>query len=61
MIALRDDINAKGITMNHFEAALSVVRPSITKEIAAEYEALQEKFTQARAAEMKAEKPVYFG
>ena len=61
MIALRDDINAKTIMMKHFEAALRVVRPSITAEIEKEYEALQDKFSQARAAEMKQEKPIYFG
>ena len=61
MRALRENIEALHVTMGHFEDALRAVRPSVTKEIEKEYEALQEKFTQARGAEMKQEKPVYFG
>ncbi|MEK6822967.1 MAG: AAA family ATPase, partial [Nanoarchaeota archaeon] len=61
MTALREDMEAKVVTMLHFEDALRSVRPSVTKEIEKEYEALQYKFTQAHAAEMKHEKPIYFG
>ncbi len=59
--ALRQDIDAKIITQKDFEAAMQMVKPSVSKEIEKEYEALQDKFSQARAAEMKAEKPIYFG
>jgi transitional endoplasmic reticulum ATPase len=61
MTALREDINATQVMMSNFQDALHLVRPSVTADIVKEYEAIQEKFTQARGAEMKQEKPVYFG
>jgi SpoVK/Ycf46/Vps4 family AAA+-type ATPase len=61
MSALREDMNAKTIGTKHFDAALKMIRPSVTKEIEKDYAELQEKFAQARAAEMKESKPSYFG
>ena len=61
MLALRNDLKAKEITMKDFEEALKVVRPSATKEIEKEYKDLKDQFTSARAKEMRDEKPSYFG
>lgn len=61
MLALRHDEKAKDITMKNFEEALKKVRASITKEIKDAYSALQGQFSQARAKEMKEDKPAYFG
>jgi transitional endoplasmic reticulum ATPase len=61
MLALRNDLKAKEITMKDFEEALKVVRPSATKEIEKEYKELKDHFTSARAKEMRDEKPSYFG
>lgn len=59
--ALRTDINAKEITMDHFEEALKKVRPSVTKEIEDEYESLKQQFSAARGKQMVEEKPAYMG
>ena len=61
IFALRESMEAKEITMKHFESALKKVRPSVTKEIEQEYEKMQEQFKTAHAKAMKEEKPVYFG
>lgn len=61
MSALRESMEAKAVGMKHFETALKLVRPSVTKDIEKDYAALQEKFSQARAAEMQENKPSYFG
>jgi len=59
--ALRESMDAKTVNQKHFDLAIKTVHPSVTHDIEKEYELLQDKFTQARAAQMKAEKPVYFG
>jgi transitional endoplasmic reticulum ATPase len=59
--ALRESMDAKVIGNKHFDMALKLVRPSVTKEIEKDYAELQEKFAQARAAEMKENRPSYFG
>ena len=61
ILALRTDINAKEITMNHFEEALKQVRPSVTKEVEKAYKDLKDHFKAARAKQMKEEQPSYFG
>ncbi|MFH1317325.1 MAG: CDC48 family AAA ATPase [Candidatus Woesearchaeota archaeon] len=61
ILALREDIKAKEITLKHFEAALQKVRPSITEDIEKSYQEIGEQFSQARAKAMDKEKPGYFG
>ncbi|RMD57995.1 AAA family ATPase [Candidatus Woesearchaeota archaeon] len=61
IIALRDDIKTRSISMEHFEKALDVVAPSTTKDVEKLYEDLKERFRGARAKEMKKALPVYFG
>jgi len=61
MLALRELITAKVVTMVNFEEALKKVSPSITKDVAKMYEDLLERFRSARAKEMKEELPIYFG
>ncbi len=61
MLALRELISAKVVTMVNFEEALKKVSPSITKDVAKMYEDLLERFRSARAKEMKEELPIYFG
>ncbi|MBR9701256.1 AAA family ATPase [Candidatus Woesearchaeota archaeon] len=61
MLALRDDIKAKEVTMKYFKKALDKVPPSGTKEIQEAYQQLQGQFRQARGKEMMAEKPSYYG
>ncbi len=60
MLALREDITAKEIHMEHFIDALSKVRPSASKDIEQMYEQFREQFRKTRAEEMK-DKPSYFG
>lgn len=61
IIALRTDIKAKEINKKHFDEALQKVRPSVTKEIEETYKELRDHFTAAKAKEMQAQKPAYFG
>jgi len=61
ILALREDKEAKVITMKDFEKALDKVRPSATKDIEKTYEDMKQHFTQARGKEMKEEKPSYMG
>jgi transitional endoplasmic reticulum ATPase len=61
IFALREDMKAKVIKMEHFEMALKKVRPSSTKEIEAAYADLEKNFRSARGNEMKEEKPSYYG
>ncbi|MEM4259750.1 MAG: CDC48 family AAA ATPase [Candidatus Woesearchaeota archaeon] len=61
ILALRKDIKAKEVTMEHFEEALEKVKPSVTKEVEAAYVALQEEFTSAKGKQLVEEKPVYMG
>lgn len=61
ILALRQDINSKGISMQNFEDALKQVKPSITKDVEKAYEELQERFTSDRAKQILDEKPGYMG
>lgn len=60
MIALREDLSAKTVKMEHFLSALEVVKPSVDKEIEEVYKQLEEYFSTARAKEIQ-EKAAYFG
>ncbi|MDO8480928.1 MAG: AAA family ATPase [Nanoarchaeota archaeon] len=61
IIALRKNIKAKEVTMEHFEAALLKVPASVTPDIEKAYEDLQGHFSSARAKQMKDELPSYMG
>ncbi len=61
MLALRKNMDATEVTMKDFEEAIKKVGPSVTKEVSKMYEELLDKFRGARAKEMKADKPSYFG
>ncbi len=61
IFALREDVTAKEVAGKHFEKAFDKVSPSITKDVEKAYEDLQQRFRSARAKEMKAELPIYFG
>jgi len=61
MIALRENIKAKEVKMEHFVEALGVVGPSVDKEIEEIYEKLSKYFSSARAKQIKDEKASYFG
>jgi transitional endoplasmic reticulum ATPase len=61
MIALREDIEAKNVRMEHFEKALDVVHPSVDKETKKIYEDLKEYFSKARSKEIVEERVSYVG
>ena len=61
ILALREDIKSKEVTLQHFEKALEKIAPSVTKEIEKSYEELKNHFTKARARQMELEKPAYMG
>jgi transitional endoplasmic reticulum ATPase len=61
ILALRKNINAKGVTSKFFDEALDKVGPSSTKEVEAAYEELGRKFSSAKGKQMKEEMPNYFG
>ncbi|MBU1974184.1 MAG: AAA family ATPase, partial [Nanoarchaeota archaeon] len=61
MIALREDIKAKSVTMKHFISALEVVPPSVSKDVEEAYEKLKDYFSSARAKQIKEDKASYFG
>jgi len=61
IISLRKDIKSKEVTGEDFNEALKKVRPSVTKEIVKAYEEIKDSFSQARAKQMKDEKPSYMG
>ncbi len=61
MLTLRDDIEAKKVSMKYFEKALKKVRPSVNKEIEEAYKGLESQFRMARGKEFKSEKPNYYG
>jgi len=58
IFALREDIEAKEITAEHFKKALEKVKPSVPKEIEEDYIKQKEEFSTLRA---KRAKPSYFG
>ncbi len=61
ILALRENIKAKDITLKHFKEALNKVRPSVNKEIEETYKELKEHFSSAKANQMKEERPAYYG
>lgn len=61
ILALRNNMKAKEVIKENFEKALDCVKPSVTADISKAYEDLQVHFKQARAKQMKEEKPSYFG
>ena len=61
MLALRNDMSAKKIKKEDFDAALQKVSPSVTKEVVEAYKDLLKQFRAARGKEMKDTKPVYYG
>ena len=61
ILALRENLNAKSVTLKHFEGALEKVPPSITKEVDKAYEDLGRQFSAAKGRQMKEEMPNYFG
>ncbi|AET33594.1 CDC48 family AAA ATPase [Pyrobaculum ferrireducens] len=59
-LALREDINAKEVSMRHFEEALKKVRPSVTQDMLKFYESWLEKARQLTVAtKAKAAPPLY--
>jgi transitional endoplasmic reticulum ATPase len=59
-LALREDINAKEVSMRHFEEALKKVRPSVIPDMLKFYETWLEKARQLTvAAKAKATPPLY--
>jgi transitional endoplasmic reticulum ATPase len=61
MLTLRNDMEAKSVTMEYFKKALEKVRPSVTKDIEKSYKDIKNHFSTAKGSEMKEEKPKYFG
>ncbi len=61
MVALRADAAAKEVKMEHFMAALDIVKPSVDKEVEKVYEELENYFSAARAREIKQERADYVG
>ncbi len=62
MIALREDINAKRITIENFEKALEIIKPSVDEEVENSYRELENYFSTARAKQIKHDrKENYFG
>ena len=61
MLALRQDIKSKEITMKFFDEALKKVNPSTTKEVEKTYEDIGKQFSAAKGKQMKEEMPNYFG
>ena len=61
ILALREDIKTKEVTVKFFKLALDKVRPSVTKEIEDSYKDLQETFRQARGRQLGKDKPSYYG
>ncbi|MBU4246376.1 MAG: CDC48 family AAA ATPase [Nanoarchaeota archaeon] len=51
IVALREDINAKAVTEKHFKEALSVMKPSTTKEDAEKFKKRVEKTSKIKAPE----------
>jgi transitional endoplasmic reticulum ATPase len=61
ILSLRENIQAKEVTMAFFEKALEKVRPSATKEVQQAYAELQDQFRSARGKQLMEEKPAYYG
>ncbi len=68
MIALREDIKNKTVSNAHFQKALEVVRPSVSKEVEEAYKKLEKFFLTRKSKEIvkeakreKEERPNYMG
>ena len=61
ILALRKDMNAKNVKMEHFEEALKKVRPSVSRDVEEMYKTMKEQFTAAKGKEMLNDKPSYYG
>ena len=62
MLALRDDIKTKEISMKYFNKALEKVRSSVTKEDFEKYKQIEESYLRtARGAAIREQKENYFG
>ena len=61
IFALRESMDAKEITLKHFEKAIEKVPPSVDKEIEKRYEDMRGVLSSARAKQMQEEKPIYMG
>jgi transitional endoplasmic reticulum ATPase len=62
ILALRENIHSKEVTMNHFEEALKKVRASISEKDLDTYKKIEEEYLRsARGAAIKKETPNYFG
>ncbi|MEK6968909.1 MAG: CDC48 family AAA ATPase [Nanoarchaeota archaeon] len=61
MIALREDIKSKEVTMKNFLDALEIIKPSVDEEVEEAYKRLEGYFTTARAKAIKEEKAAYWG
>ncbi|MFH0875493.1 MAG: CDC48 family AAA ATPase [archaeon] len=61
ILALRIDIKATTVKLEHFEEALNKVSPSVNKEVEQAYVELLSQFRAAKGKEMKEQKPRYFG
>ncbi|MFP4524311.1 MAG: CDC48 family AAA ATPase [Candidatus Woesearchaeota archaeon] len=61
LLAMREDIDAKEVSMKHFKQALDKVKPSVNADVEKAYEELQQTFRRARAEELRENKPAYYG
>ncbi|MBS3151484.1 CDC48 family AAA ATPase [Candidatus Woesearchaeota archaeon] len=62
ILALRENIKAREITMKHFEEALKKTRASVTEDDLEAYKLIEERFFKsARGAAIRKEIPTYFG
>jgi len=61
ILALRENMKANEINKKHFTEAFEKIRPSVTPEVEKAYQELKEHFKSAKAKEMQANKPAYFG
>ena len=61
MIALREDMKATKIAMEHFKKALDVVKASVDKEVEEAYNQLENYFSAARAKQIKEIRADYVG
>ncbi len=62
ILALRENIKAREVTMKHFEGALKKTRSSVTEEDLEAYKLIEERFFKsARGVAIRKEVPTYFG
>ncbi len=61
MIALREDMKAKEITIAHFKKAMDIVKPSVDESVMEAYAELEGYFSTARARQIKEAKAGYVG